>query len=306
MSKKLYDNVVIDGHNMVMKALFVGGNPSLDKGLFMFSKMVGSTLERNNCKMSDLVFTWDRKMGKGVSFRKTLTNFEYKGNRKTDDAIGEILNELYPVIESMVKFAGAVSLYPHNLEADDVIAHYALSPKNKGKSLLIISSDKDLYQLIGNGNTNVEIYTSSGKINLINESNFEDVVTVSPENYLTFKAMVGDTSDNIKGVAGYGVKRSKTFVENFDQEKYKLSPSDIDIIKKNRKLMNVKKGFIWQNNEAAFLDKQLQEFNPKEDQHELRVILRTHKLEDHWQILKKTELSAADIADVVDNIMMEL
>jgi 5'-3' exonuclease len=118
--------------------------------------------------------------------------------------------------------------------------------------------------------------------------------------------MVGDTSDNIKGVAGYGAKRSKTFVENFEQDKYKLSPSDIDIIKRNRQLMNVKKGFIWQNNEKAFLDKQLEEFEQKEDQHEFRVLLRTHELEDHWQILKKSELSTIDIADVVDNIMMEL
>lgn len=91
-----------------------------------------------------------------------------------------------------------------NLEADDIIAHLTqYLPGDK----IICSTDKDFYQLLSD---NVTVYNPVKKI-IIDENEFRRLFPTSPKNFIYWKAVIGDESDNVPGVKGVGKETMKKF-----------------------------------------------------------------------------------------------
>ena len=89
------------------------------------------------------------------------------------------------------------------LEADDIMAYIGKQASiSNVKKLTIISSDKDFMQLVDD---TVEVYAPIKKT-LYTKKNIKDALQVVPENYNLVKALLGDNSDNLKGVKGLGIK----------------------------------------------------------------------------------------------------
>jgi len=136
---------------------------------------------------------------------------EYKANRqKTPDD----LHEQVPLVEEFLTALGLQALKVEGVEADDIIATLAEKCRNENRQCYILSSDKDLLQLVGNGiyelrpsKTKSEPASGSGPVwELVG---FDEVKTewgVEPAKVLDLLSLTGDSADNIPGVKGIGDK----------------------------------------------------------------------------------------------------
>jgi DNA polymerase I len=105
------------------------------------------------------------------------------------------------------------------IEADDVISFVAQEKAQSQARVTIVSSDKDFYQIIRPG---IAVY-SPIKRQLIDHQNVSEILGLTPVNYLTAKAVMGDNSDNLAGVKGVGLKTlTKVFPELLSEERFEL------------------------------------------------------------------------------------
>ena len=208
--------LLIDGNNTLHRTHWVANNNGRQlinsKGenvgcLFTFLKTIKSYAEQFNT--SDIYIAWDRKLTNEVNFRKELTDGSYKGNRD-HERNKNVYDNMNPVIEATAAL-GIKNIFPGKLEADDVIGWLASNLTGKK---VIVSVDKDFIQLISE---NVSYYNPIKKF-LIDVNNFSEHYDMSPKEFLYYKAIIGDISDNITGIEGFGkvkgVKLAKAFEAN--------------------------------------------------------------------------------------------
>jgi DNA polymerase-1 len=148
--------------------------------------------------------------GGGSQKRRALYS-EYKMNARPeklnrfyeDDIPDSENNKKHQLIAllGMLKHVPVCQLYTSDCEGDDVIAYLARGPF-RGKNKIIVSSDKDMYQLLDD---TTKIY-SLHKKNFITIENVVEDFRVQPKNFALAKALCGDPSDNIPGVKGLGFK----------------------------------------------------------------------------------------------------
>ena len=130
----------------------------------------------------------------------------YKKNRKTL-AHRVAFNEIAQAFQTLVTEAGLPSfnVKVDGLEADDLIA--VLVHALQGQPTLLISADKDFYQLlIGEHVKFLKTFPASGKEELVTRKSFEKAYGFDPRYYWVYLATVGDSADGIKGVRRYGPK----------------------------------------------------------------------------------------------------
>ena len=215
----------------------------MDKGkavLRQFFKMLKTVVER--FQPTDIYFTWDKKLNHhGHNFRNDLTN--YKGNRTKSEKTDQIL-ALHAPIQEILDAMGIVTIFPYNLEADDVIRFIVKNNNNADAKNIVISSDQDLLQLVS---SNTDIVLASKNL-IVNAQNFAMNVTVPQHLFILYKSIMGDSSDNIAGLPQHGPVRSKdlamhlyaknVFCEADDTEKL-LTAAQWQIIETNMKLVSL-------------------------------------------------------------------
>ncbi|MCL2211234.1 MAG: DNA polymerase I [Treponema sp.] len=138
---------------------------------------------------------------------------EYKANRQKTP---EDLHEQVPLVEEFLTVLGIQCLKAEGFEADDIIATLAEKCKKENRQCYILSSDKDLLQLVGGGtfelrpakiNRSEAIPTSSGPVwDLVGPDEVKEEWGVEPERVLDLLSLIGDSADNISGVKGIGEK----------------------------------------------------------------------------------------------------
>ncbi|MDR2542826.1 MAG: DNA polymerase I [Treponema sp.] len=138
---------------------------------------------------------------------------EYKANRQKTP---EDLHEQVPLVEEFLTELGVQCLKAEGFEADDIIATLADKCRSENRQCYILSSDKDLLQLVGGGifelrpakiNRAESSATSTGPVwDLVGADKVKEDWGVTPTEVLDLLSLIGDTSDNIPGVKGIGVK----------------------------------------------------------------------------------------------------
>ncbi len=216
--------------------------------IFKFLKSTYSL--SNRFQPQEFYAAWDKKEDYGqANFRSTLTEGTYKAGRNKEEQSSVYENEtkLIPLISSL----GIKNLFPKILEADDVIAW--ITEKLKATELItIVSSDKDFLQLV---QPNVQVYSPAKDI-VYNIKNFKTLIGIEPTDYLKFKALTGDTADNLKidCLSGIG---PKTAIKIINKEKT-LSPEQITAASKLQHLMDLKQGFIEHPDDVTFCEAQFE------------------------------------------------
>jgi DNA polymerase-1 len=187
-----------------------------------------------------------------------------KLNRYYDDIPDTIANRNFQIslLIEVLDNTTCNQVYIQDCEADDVIAYLSNYYFKKVKKV-IVSADKDFYQLLSN---NTVIYSPTWK-RYVNKHTVIDKFGIHPNNFCLAKAIVGDNSDNIQGVKGVGFKfLSKYFPELKEEEDILLSDlinecnnkinngtkikkygkiiANTNIIKRNIKLMILDTGFL--------------------------------------------------------------
>lgn len=192
---------------------------------------------------------------KGGNNRKKIDP-NYKANRRplSENHLSDFSNFLNFLPSIGVNLVGK-----EGIEADDLIAAFS---KFINQEALIISVDKDMLSLITDC-CNVMLYSSDKKRKLWTPEVFKSEYGFPPSDFPLYKAIVGDKSDNIKGLYRYGKVRAKKLLENSDYNvdnmKAFLSPEDFEKVKHNLSLVN-----FWNDLKVPQLTP-LMEFNPDKE-----------------------------------------
>lgn len=238
-------NIIIDANNMLFRAVgrtnsFVkrtGAHRKVSDGVDL-SSIQSFFWDLYKCTEdfqtidSTIYLVWDRKLDSESSNWRNDVNPEYKGNRDPECPLRKSVHDVCPHIKTVADSMGIRTIYPHTSECDDIINF--LTKELEGKSV-IVSSDQDFYQCVSSDTC---IYNPHKKFTLT-ESNFEEHVPVSLENYVKWKAIKGDSSDNIKGLYRYGDKRAKSLVENWEEQSQKLTDEDLENIKSTMEIVDL-------------------------------------------------------------------
>ena len=174
-----------------------------------------------------LLFALDSKE---KTIRKELDP-NYKANRS---ALPEDLLTQLPVAIELIKKMGFKTLEIPRYEADDIIATVAKDAHEKGIEVEIVSSDKDLYQLVDD--SGIIVYGPIEKI-YIDEQGCFDKFGVKPTQIVDYLAIVGDSADNIPGVKGIGSKGAKKLLSEFSSLKEIYNNIDNISNKRSQKLL---------------------------------------------------------------------
>ena len=200
------------------------------------------------------------------SARKTFRNeiySDYKANR------AEAPDDLAPQFEYIRKSVLAFNLPSVDLvnyEADDLIATYVDQILKKGAKVTIVSSDKDLMQLF---KKNVRIYDPM-KNKFISNEDVQNKFGVDASKVIDVQALAGDSSDNVPGVPGIGVKTAAELINKYGNlEKLLKSAKEIKQNKRRETLINnkdkaiISKKLVTLKHDAP-VDRDLNEFELRE------------------------------------------
>lgn len=144
----------------------------------------------------------------GCARRKRLLP-TYKANRKKpDDALVSQLN----LAREMVRDLGLTVVAREGIEADDLMAFLALQAQKENVNSVLVSSDKDIYQFL---NEHISVWPSGGKDGIKGPEIAEEKFGVKKDFLPDYFSIVGDSSDNVPGVAGVGPKTTVELIKTF-------------------------------------------------------------------------------------------
>ena len=205
--------ILVDGNNLLFRSYYAtaynGNMMNNSKGfptnaLYGFAHMVNKILKEEN--PSYILFAFD----KGKTFRHEKYT-DYKGGRETTP---DELKMQFPKAKEMLTYMGIKYYEMDNYEADDIIGTFAdYCDKDPNFVGTIISSDKDLLQLISN-DIDIKLLKQKDYIRY-NEDSFYEEYKIKPINIIDLKALMGDPSDNIPGVKGIGEKTALKLLQEY-------------------------------------------------------------------------------------------
>ena len=180
------------------------------------------------------------------SARKNFRNDIYSDYKANRSEAPDDLAPQFEYIRKSVKAFNLPSIELINYEADDLIATYAKQIVNVGAKVTIISSDKDLMQLI---NDKTRLYDPM-KNKVIGEKEVFEKFGVKPDQVIDVQSLAGDSSDNIPGVPGIGVKTAAELINKYKTlDKLLERASEITQNKRRQTLLD--------NKDKALMSRQL-------------------------------------------------
>lgn len=214
------DILLVDGTNTFIRCW--AANPSMDEngnhtgGIVGFLKSVGYAIKLLCPTRCIIIFD-----GVGGSFKRRQLYPQYKEKRKgrirlnrTYEDMTDVTTEEESCIKQYLRLLHYLKVFPVNIlsidhvEADDVIAYLATDYFKNSRKVFIMSSDKDFLQLCTG---NVSVYSPTKK-RIYGPAEVLADYNIHPNNFVLFRALDGDDSDNIDGIAGAG---GKTIVKHF-------------------------------------------------------------------------------------------
>jgi DNA polymerase I len=162
-----------------------------------FAMVIEKMLERH--KPDYMAVAWDLP---GGTFRNEISE-DYKANRETKE---QELYDQIDLIQEILDGFGIPSIDAEGFEADDVIGTLSLKGAQKGMDVMIVTGDLDALQLVDK-NVHVLFFIKGiGETRTYDEEAVFERYTLQPDQLIDYKALRGDPSDNIPGVAGVGDK----------------------------------------------------------------------------------------------------
>ena len=180
------------------------------------------------------------------SARKNFRNEIYKDYKANRSEAPDDLAPQFEYIRKAVEAFNVPSIEQLNYEADDLLATYAKQILKAGAKVTIISSDKDLMQLVSK---EIRLFDPM-KSKVIGEKEVLEKFGVRPSQVIDVQSLAGDTSDNIPGVPGIGIKTAAELINKYgDLEKLLKSAHEIKQNKRRETLI--------ENKDKALISKKL-------------------------------------------------
>jgi DNA polymerase-1 len=288
---------LIDGNSLVYRAFFAlpesiatsDGRPT--NAIFGFASMLVKLITEHGVQPTIVV--WDA----GDSGRKEVSA-EYKSQRTSRP---DLLKEQWPAMHPLVEAFGYKNLAVEGFEADDVIASLARQAREKGVPTMIVTGDRDAFQLIEDG---VRVMATSRGITETKVYDRQAVIDrygIPPELIPDFYGLKGDTSDNIPGVPGIGDKTASDLLQRFgDLETVLASVDEISGAKRKENLTNhaddarVSKILATAQRDVPVDFDVAAEMTREPDRSKLREMFRNFELRDP---LRRLEEALAELED---------
>lgn len=204
---------MIDGKSVFYRGFYAMSNLSLPDGtptgaVYGFTSILLAALAQ--LKPDNVYIAWDKSK---TNIRKRVKMYPfYKAGRKSPPAD---FYEQIPLLKEVLEAFGFPFLECDDYEADDIIGALAVQAVEQGGQVDLVTSDLDMLQLI---NHQVKVYalkTGFSRIDEYDEAFFETKHGLKIEQFLDYKALVGDTSDNIPGVPGIGIKTATELLNKY-------------------------------------------------------------------------------------------
>lgn len=206
--------ILVDGNNLMFRAfyatLYTGSIMRNSKGLptnglFSFTNMINKIIEEEKPEYMCVAFDI------GKNFRKEEFSFYKEGRQSTP----EELKVQMPIARKILDAMGIKHLELAPYEADDIIGTLVkMAETDPEYASLIVSSDKDLLQLISD-ETEIKLLKQNGYIRY-NKTSFMEEYKIEPKRIVDLKAIMGDASDNIPGVKGIGEKGALKLLQEYE------------------------------------------------------------------------------------------
>jgi DNA polymerase-1 len=204
--------VLIDGNSLLYRGFFAmralttsAGQPT--NAVFSFTMMLLTLLEDQ--KPDVIVCAWDKQGS------KTFRHEEFKEYKGTRQSTPPELVEQGPIAREMVQAFHIPSIEAEGFEADDIIGTLTRRGREEGYEVLVVSGDLDGLQLVKPG---VRVMTTVKGVTdtvIYDEAAVENRYGLKPTQLTDYRALKGDTSDNIPGVPGVGEKTAATLLQKY-------------------------------------------------------------------------------------------
>ena len=203
--------VLVDAYSLLFRAHFAGRYLSTTDNrptgaLFGFSNMLFSLL--SNEKPDAIVVCWDAP-------QQTLRSQEFAAYKAHRPDVDPQLKAQMPVAREVVTAFGIQSAEVGGYEADDLIGTLATQGVHEGYAVTILTGDSDQLQLVGDGVTVQMTMRGVSEVKVYDAETVRERYGIGPERIADWKALVGDTSDNIPGVPGIGDKTATALLQKW-------------------------------------------------------------------------------------------
>ena len=204
MTKKV---CLVDGSGYIFRAFYALPPLTSPDGVPVnavlgFSNMFMRLTQKIACDYCLVLFDAKRENYRNQIFA------DYKGTRKD---IPEELIPQFPIIREATDAMSLNHLEMEGYEADDLIATYAAQSLAKGYEVVVVSADKDLMQLIRPG---VEFFDPM-KDKFFSPEDVKEKFGVYPDKVIDVQALAGDSTDNVPGVPGIGLKTAAQLINEY-------------------------------------------------------------------------------------------
>lgn len=208
MSKKV---MLIDGSSLIFRAFFALPNLTnadgvMTNGVYGFLTMYFRAVEEY--KPDYILVAFDKKT-------KTFRHKEFKDYKANRDKAPNELNYQFGILKDILDSLNVKYLDIDGFEADDIVGTYSKIAKDEGLETVIITGDKDYFQLV---NDDVIVYLTRKGISQmeeITEEKIKEDYGLSPKQLIDVKGLMGDKSDNIPGVDGIGEKTAIKYIKKY-------------------------------------------------------------------------------------------
>ena len=205
--------MLIDGNSLTYRAFFAlptdmaTASGQVTNAVFGFTSMLVNLLRDQ--KPDHLAVVFDRSE---PTFRHEALS-TYKGNR---DATPDLLRQQMGIVREVVETLRVPVLDLVGFEADDIIATLATAAEARGDDVIIVTGDRDSYQLVHDPHIKV-LYNKRGVSDyaLYDEAGILERTGVKPTDYVHYAALRGDPSDNLPGVPGVGEKTAAKLINQY-------------------------------------------------------------------------------------------
>ena len=210
--------ILIDGHALAFRMFFALERTNMQTtdhtptwAVYGFFKAIFDILadKKLNIKPNSIAVAFDVSK---ATFR--LEKYEdYKANRLT---MPDTLRSQLSLIQEGLN-ALDIPIYTYEgYEGDDVIGTICAQAKEKGHKTYVLTGDKDSFQLVDDNNLTTILIPSKGEIVKFNKQEVFEKMEVYPSQIIDYKALCGDTSDNIPGIKGIGPKSASSLLREYE------------------------------------------------------------------------------------------
>jgi DNA polymerase-1 len=205
--------LLLDGNSLTYRAFFAlptdmaTASGQVTNAVFGFTSMLINLLKDH--RPDGILVAFDRPE---PTFRHER-NPEYKAQR---EASPDILRQQMGLVRRVCEVLHVTTVDLVGFEADDIIATVAERAKHQGHDVIIVTGDRDAYQLVDDPHVKV-LYNKRGvsEYALYDEAGIAERTGVSPAQYVDYAAMRGDPSDNLPGIPGVGEKTAAKLIATY-------------------------------------------------------------------------------------------